>query len=193
MDDDVRVRTDGRAHGWKRWARSRLLLAAAPLAIVLAACGSGGYGGGSTSAGRAVKPAHVGTPDRAAVTDATIQVGTLDGGRRVLTDRDGHTLYRFDSDSAGISMCNGSCAAMWPPLTPSAGGEATAAARLTGMPGTITRADGTQQVTLNGTPLYRYGGDTAPGQANGDGFSGVWHAWVVGGEPVGGTAMGGGY
>jgi predicted lipoprotein with Yx(FWY)xxD motif len=44
---------------------------------------------------------------------------------------------------------------------------------------TITRDDGSTQVTYNGWPLYRFARDTAPGQINGQGitaFGGTWSA-----------------
>jgi predicted lipoprotein with Yx(FWY)xxD motif len=43
----------------------------------------------------------------------------------------------------------------------------------------VRRANGILQVTLRGMPLYRFSGDTAKGQANGQGiksFGGAWHA-----------------
>jgi hypothetical protein len=46
--------------------------------------------------------------------------------------------------------------------------------------GTITRSDGTKQVTYDGHPLYYFVGDSAAGQANGQGsdnFGAKW--WLV--------------
>jgi hypothetical protein len=40
--------------------------------------------------------------------------------------------------------------------------------------GTVARSDGTLQVTYKGMPLYRYSGDTKAGDANGQGFAGIW-------------------
>ena len=40
--------------------------------------------------------------------------------------------------------------------------------------GTFTRQDGKNQVTYNGHQLYRFAGDRAPGQANGQGVNGVY-------------------
>ena len=37
--------------------------------------------------------------------------------------------------------------------------------------------DGSTQVAYNGTPLYYFSGDIAPGQINGQGAGGVW--WIV--------------
>ena len=56
---------------------------------------------------------------------------------------------------------------------------------MTGALGTITRSDGTVQATYDGRPLYTYAGDTAPGQANGNGitsFGGTWHEVTVSGS-----------
>jgi predicted lipoprotein with Yx(FWY)xxD motif len=49
--------------------------------------------------------------------------------------------------------------------------------------GTVTREDGTRQVTLNGWPLYRFGKDT-PGAAKGEGVGGTWHAIAPTGKPA---------
>jgi predicted lipoprotein with Yx(FWY)xxD motif len=39
---------------------------------------------------------------------------------KALVDAKGMTLYTFDKDAAGKSMCNGPCAENWPPLMASA-------------------------------------------------------------------------
>ena len=43
---------------------------------------------------------------------------------------------------------------------------------------TIKRSDGSTQATFDGHPLYTFVGDTAPGQAKGNGLNasgGLWH------------------
>jgi predicted lipoprotein with Yx(FWY)xxD motif len=50
--------------------------------------------------------------------------------------------------------------------------------------GTITRDDGTVQVTYNGHPLYVFAADTAPGQTNGQGSGGVWFLVDAAGEAI---------
>ena len=96
------------------------------------------------------------------------------GGATVLTDAKGFTLYSFAPDTATKLNCNGSCASFWPPVK----GPATAGPGVTGTLTTITRSDGSMQAAYDGHPLYTYVGDTAPGQAKGNGLNlsgGVWH------------------
>jgi predicted lipoprotein with Yx(FWY)xxD motif len=102
------------------------------------------------------------------------------GGVRVLTDARGFTLYWFAPDTATSSACYGSCAAYWPPVT----GTPSEGLGVSGMLATITRSDGTTQITYNGHPLYTYVGDTAPGQAFGNNRNingGLWHEVTVSG------------
>jgi predicted lipoprotein with Yx(FWY)xxD motif len=52
------------------------------------------------------------------------------------------------------------------------------AAGVTGTFSTIKRSDGSTQATFDGHPLYTFVGDTAPGQAKGNGLNaagGLWH------------------
>jgi hypothetical protein len=50
--------------------------------------------------------------------------------------------------------------------------------------GTITRSNGTIQVTYAGHPLYFYKGDTKAGQAKGQGVENVWFAVATSGALV---------
>ncbi len=85
-----------------------------------------------------------------------------------LTARDGMTLYTFDKDPAGASVCYDDCAVNWPPYIAKSGDD---------MPGlsTVERKDGSKQWAKDGKPLYFWVGDTAAGETNGDGVGGVWH------------------
>ncbi len=90
-----------------------------------------------------------------------------------LIDAKGMTLYRFTRDTTpGESACYDQCAANWPPLL--ATGPARLAPGIPGELGTITRTDGTQQVTYNGMPLYYYAKDEKPGDTAGQGAGDVW-------------------
>ncbi len=90
--------------------------------------------------------------------------------------KSGMSLYVFDDDQgSGGSACNGGCASTWPPLTVNNTGEITGPAGLN--LGSITRNDGSTQVTLDGRPVYFYAGDNAKGDTAGHGLSNTW--WVA--------------
>ena len=153
-----------------------LLVAAAAtgVAIVLAGCGGSTYGGSAPAA-----PA--GNPgDAASVAAADSSLG------RIVVDGSGLTLYRFAKDTDGRSACSGQCATYWPPLLTN--GEPAARAGVARMLlGTTRRADGSEQVTYAGHPLYRYVGDSKPGQTNGEGseeFGAEWDAVSPAGTTV---------
>jgi len=95
----------------------------------------------------------------------------MEGGAHFVND-DGHALYTFDRDTAGVSNCAGQCATNWPPVA------AAADAHTIGNWTPVHRADGTLQWAYKGKPIYTFRGDTAPGQTNGQGMGGVWHVVV---------------
>jgi predicted lipoprotein with Yx(FWY)xxD motif len=97
----------------------------------------------------------------------------------ILTDSAGRTLYKFANDQPNVSNCNDACAQAWPALTV-ASGTPTAGTGVSGALGTFDRADGTTQVTYDGSPLYRYGGDAAAGDTNGNGLLGKWSVITLG-------------
>lgn len=102
-----------------------------------------------------------------------------------VTDGQGMTLYRFDKDKPGVnkSACEGKCATTWPPVP---AGDATASAGLDSkLMGSVTRADGTKQLTLAGWPMYRFAKDAKPGDANGQNVGGTWFASAPDGKKAG--------
>jgi predicted lipoprotein with Yx(FWY)xxD motif len=90
----------------------------------------------------------------------------------VLTGPNGLTLYTRTGDTATTSSCTGQCATAWPPLTVAAGASATGGTGVTGTFATLTRADGTLQVTYKGLPLYGWQKDAKPGDVTGQGVGG---------------------
>ena len=148
--------------------RLSILFASAVLAV--AACTSSGADvtpiGGGASSGPGVIVGAASTPS----------FGT------VLTGPNGMTLYTHAGDTASTSSCTGSCATAWPPLETD--GQPTAQADLTGQLGTLTRPDGTTQVTYRGLPLYYWQGDTKAGDVTGEGIDGFSIATVTGSAPV---------
>jgi predicted lipoprotein with Yx(FWY)xxD motif len=89
---------------------------------------------------------------------------------KTFVDAKGMTLYTFDKDSGGKSMCNGPCAENWPALL--AADDAKASGDMT----IVVRDDGKKMWAYKDKPLYTFKKDTAPGDTNGDGFlNGAWH------------------
>jgi predicted lipoprotein with Yx(FWY)xxD motif len=109
---------------------------------------------------------------------ATADVANLG---KVVVDGTGRTLYLFDKDTASPpkSNCDGDCAAKWPPVM-----AGDSAPQLDGVDaslvGTVTRTDGSKQITLAGWPLYLFAKDAKAGDAKGQAVGGIW--WVVGAD-----------
>jgi predicted lipoprotein with Yx(FWY)xxD motif len=106
---------------------------------------------------------------------------------QILVDAKGLTVYVFDSDTDGKSVCVNACATAWPPVVLEAGASLPTTGPLAADLTTTARSDGAQQVAYKGKPLYRFASDAKPGDAKGDGQGGVWHAVKVG-ATGGGTA-----
>lgn len=106
----------------------------------------------------------------------------------VLTDRAGMTLYRFDRDTAKPepkSACEGDCLKNWPPLLVPEGAQFELNGVDSSIVSTLTRSDGTKQVTVNGWAQYYFAGDKQPCDANGQGVGGVWFATTTTGGKAG--------
>jgi predicted lipoprotein with Yx(FWY)xxD motif len=92
-------------------------------------------------------------------------------------DQDGFVLYRFDKDKVKpevVSECNGDCAKVWPPKLVNKGEKPKLDGVDAKLVGTVTREDGTQQLTIDKWPVYTYIGDTKPGQWKGQNVAGAW-------------------
>jgi predicted lipoprotein with Yx(FWY)xxD motif len=122
----------------------------------------------------------------------------------ILVDARGRTLYLFEKDRNGMSMCDSACAKFWPRATshgaPRAGkGVHRSLLRLT------RSSSGVRQVTYAGHPLYTFVGDKHAGQTSGEGldnFGAEWYAVAAtghkverngSGSPGSGGSSGGGY
>ena len=149
---------------------TRVLALFATAVLVVAACTSSGaspapIGGGASSAAGAI-----------------ISAASSPGFGMVLTGPNGMTLYTHAGDSATTSTCTGGCATAWPPLATTS--QPMAGTGVTGQLGTLTRSDGTTQVTYRGLPLYYWEGDTKAGDVTGNGVDGFSVATLGGGAPV---------
>jgi predicted lipoprotein with Yx(FWY)xxD motif len=152
--------------------------AVAALALTVSACASSGSSSAtSTPAAGASSSAASSAPASSGGT--SLDVKTI-GSQQVVTNSKGFTVYWFAPDTSTTSKCTGSCATYWPPVK----GPASAMSGVSGTLGIITRPDGTTQATYDGHPLYTYVGDTAPGQAKGNGLNisgGLWYEMTVSG------------
>jgi predicted lipoprotein with Yx(FWY)xxD motif len=104
----------------------------------------------------------------------------------ILVDARGRTLYLFEKDRNGVSMCTGACAKYWPPLTshgtPRAGkGVKQSLLRL------VRARNGARRVSYAGHPLYTFVADKRAGQTAGEGldnFGAEWYAVAANGHKV---------
>ncbi len=145
--------------------------AAFAIALVSTACGSTAY-----SAGGGYGYPIAASPATRAVA-ATVGVRHTSLGR-VIVDSKGRTLYLFEKDTSRRSACSGQCAQYWLPLLTHGAPVAHAGVKQS-LLGKIRRVDGNLQVTYAGHPLYRYIGDTKPGQTNGEGSQEFGAGWDV--------------
>jgi predicted lipoprotein with Yx(FWY)xxD motif len=102
----------------------------------------------------------------------------------VVVDGKGMTVYYYKKDvkDSGKSTCSGQCLALWPAVVaPSTNPQVDG---VTGTVGTITRDDGTMQVTVNGLPVYTYAKDNAAGDVTGQGVGGVWYVLAPSGDEI---------
>jgi predicted lipoprotein with Yx(FWY)xxD motif len=181
------------AYWWERTRggklkRTSLSLLVAGL-LVIAACGTDGEGTSETTvagtdapttsaAEEATTTAAAEETTTSAAAEATTSVAMAEGVHTsdtdlgsILVDGEGFTLYIFTNDTEGVSTCYDDCAANWPAVP----GDTPVGADLdASLFATAPRDDGTEQLTVNGMPLYRFTPDEAPGDVNGQGVGGVW-------------------
>jgi predicted lipoprotein with Yx(FWY)xxD motif len=175
------------ARGKRAWMVAGVATAAG---LALPGCAPAGYnaadygGGAQPAANAAADPSDAGdaAPGKE-VLELTAEQTTdhLTGTRvprmgAVIEDEGGWVLYRFDKDTAkpaSTSACAGDCTKVWLPALTNDGKP-----QLNGvnpkLVGTVTRVDGTKQLTVSGWPLYRYIGDKKPGTWRGQNVNGTW-------------------
>jgi predicted lipoprotein with Yx(FWY)xxD motif len=164
-------------------------------ALALSACASSSSSSSGGAPATSVPAAGASSSAPAASGSSALGMTTING-TAVVTNSKGMTVYWFVPDTSSTSKCTGSCATYWPPVP----GPVTAGTGVTGTIGTITRPGGAIQATYDGHPLYTYTGDSAPGQAKGNGLNASgglwWEMTVSGAKPAAATTGGsstGGY
>ena len=104
----------------------------------------------------------------------------------ILVNGDDMPLYAYDQDSQNgtTSACKDQdCLANWTPVTTE--GTATAGPGIVeSLLGTITREDGTIQVTYNGWPLYTFNSDTSADTPAGQDAEPGWSLVSSSGKPL---------
>jgi predicted lipoprotein with Yx(FWY)xxD motif len=151
--------------------------AAIGVALLAAACSSGTSSSSSTPTSAATSAAAA--PASASSTGSATVISTKSSsGGAFLTNGSGRAVYMWVKDAKDQSMCTGSCASTWPPVTTTDAATASGSAVSADL-GTITRSGGTKQVTYDGHPLYYYVGDTGAGTVNGQGSTGYGAYWWI--------------
>lgn len=132
----------------------------------------------------AVLVAGLAVAAQAASRSITLKSETATGmSTNVLAAPSGRTLYRLKPETAHHVLCGKDCLVFWPALTVKS--KTTKVKLPDGIKGKIgyLKRGKRFQVTLSGKPVYTYSGDSAAGQANGQGiktFGGTWFALPVG-------------
>jgi predicted lipoprotein with Yx(FWY)xxD motif len=156
----------------------KVLIPAALVSLLVAACGSSSKGSSASSATSAASSTAATTASSTSSEGTSALVKTASNatlGATVLTDSRGMTLYALSGEHAGKFICTSTaCVGVWHPL--SAAGSTPAGG--VGSLGTVKRPDGTEQVTYKGMPLYTFASDQQPGDAKGEGIKdvGTWNA-----------------
>lgn len=175
--------------------RSPLAFGAVASTVALLAAGCGGSGKSTTSAAsgspysEAQSTTSAASAPAGATSSTSAQSTTASAGVVVTTKHSKLgpilaagpkrlTVYMFEGDKGSTSSCSGGCTQVWPPVTTAAGATVAGAAFAADL-GTITRPDGTKQVTYKGHPLYFFSQDKDNGDAYGQGVKGFGASWYV--------------
>lgn len=155
----------------------------------------------------------VGGATQLALADGShVNVGQSSEYGTYLTDSQGRTLYAFTADRQGVSDCHsncaddiaqpvstdgagrkpisncyGDCANVWPPVTASDGVAMAGEQVDPELLGTTRRNDGTEQLTYNGMPLYRFAKDQSAGDTSGQdiaAYGGEWYLVAPNGKKI---------
>lgn len=173
----------------------KALFAAVGLAAILALAGCGG----GSKAPTTTTTTHSSGQSKSAATSFT--VANVSGVGNVVVDGKGRTVYILTSGAKKNVPCTDAsgCTGAWPDLPfPDGTSAATAGSGLNAsLLGTMKLSDGETYPTYNGYLMYEYSGDSAAGQANGQGlksYGGTWYVLNPSGQPVKSSgSSGGGY
>jgi predicted lipoprotein with Yx(FWY)xxD motif len=146
-------------------------------AIGLAACGGSrtyttpGATAAPVPSSTSVSAASSTTPPSASRDPASIALEETPLGK-ILVDAEGRTLYAFTNDIDGASTCTGGCAQAWPAAI--VAGASSTGPGITAPVSLIDAPTAGKMLKAGKWPLYRFVGDTAVGDTNGQGSGGTW-------------------
>jgi predicted lipoprotein with Yx(FWY)xxD motif len=112
----------------------------------------------------------------------TLRLGTAGGKSDVLVDQNGCALYLNTQDTSERTDTQAAAESTWIPVPAPA--HVSGAGLDQSKVGSFTRPGGMSQATYDGHQLYRFAGDRAPGQANGQGVDGKYFLVGQNGQPV---------
>jgi predicted lipoprotein with Yx(FWY)xxD motif len=163
-----------------RWRMATTLAIGA--ALVLAGCGGGSDKSSTANAGGTSTSGVTSTTAASAAPGTAFRVAQVAGVGAVVVDARGRTVYALTADGHTNAPCEDStgCTKAWPDLSLPDGTEAATAG--TGLQAGLLatkQANGETYPTYSGWLLYEFSGDSAAGQAHGQGiksFGGTWYA-----------------
>lgn len=159
----------------KNWMAAAACTAGIALAATACSSGSGSSSPAAPAASSATAKASS-APSTAAMTISLASASGIDG--KFLVGGQGRAMYLFEADKSSASTCTGACAATWPPVTTASMPMAGSGVEQS-LLGTTKRADGTEQITYHGHPLYYFAGDAGAGVAKGQGSKAFGAGWYV--------------
>jgi predicted lipoprotein with Yx(FWY)xxD motif len=165
------------------------LAGAALAALTLAGCSGGSGSAGGAYGGNAPKTSTSSASGTGSDAGNTLKTASSSLGQ-IVVDGKGMTVYYYGKDTKGetASACTGQCLTQWPPVTASA---TPSVSGISGTVGTITGANGTKQVTIDGLPIYYFAGDSKAGDVSGQLVGNIWWAVAPDGSKITSSASGG--
>ncbi|WSQ14974.1 hypothetical protein OG604_48740 [Streptomyces sp. NBC_01231] len=156
------------------------LVAALAVAAAAAGCSNGGAEGSPSATETGNTADSFDTNVVPAATSSTGPAVDVKDGTygKTLVDEKGRTLYLFEKDTKEKSKCTDDCAQAWPPFTVKSTPTAGKGLKKELLK-TTKRDDGSEQVTYNGHPLYRFADDQKAGDANGQDVDAFGAKWFV--------------
>ena len=166
-------------------------IAAPVLAAALSGCG-GNQGPPSPTTGTPLETATAPAPGVSTTPAADVELKTANSAAgQIIVDKNGMSVYFFTKDvkDSGKSACTDACTTAWPAVTTKS--DSPSVEGVSGTIGTISAADGSKQITINGMPVYYYAKDKKAGDVLGQGVNNSWYLVSPAGEML--KSAGGGY